>query len=174
MGHGSYMKTYNKRTPEERKADYLKCADALSIMKPSESITRQEVDKLATLKGLETALRYMPMKGSSPEQLYEDFRSRRGLERDLTIEEKIEILDRELQRLSTETRSILEVREEALLSNYGGDAVIQKGLGKLNSTTGGNSIARKLVIPEDLLQKHLDEGWNVDTALPSGKIVIKK
>lgn len=172
MGHGSYMKTYNKRTPEERRADYLKCVDALSIMRPSGTVTREEVDELTTLKGIETALRVMPMKGVPVETLYAGFKSRRGLERDLTISEKIEIADEQLEKLSRDMEFMIGVGEEAVLSDQGNDAVLQDGLRKLKASVEPKNLQK--IVREQELPEYIDEGWSFVAVLPSGKIVIKK
>jgi len=169
MGHGSYMKTYNKRTPEERKADYLKCAEALSIIKPSETVTREEVDKISTLKGLETALRSMPVKGVPIEKLYEDYKSRRGLKRELIIDEKIEILDKEVEGFSRHMQALLGLREEQATSDYGSESVIEAGLSRLKGSR--NQKTKQKVITEQELANYIEEDWEFVAVLPSGKIV---
>lgn len=172
MGHGSYMKTYNKRTPEERRADYLKCADVLSVMKPSEAVTREEVDKLTTLKGIETALRAMPVKGFPLENQYEDYKKRRGLTRELTIDEKIEIADKELESVSNHMQMMLGVGEDNLGSDYGSEKVIEEGLDRLKVMV--NRKERQLIVTEAELPRYIETGWSAMMVLPSGKIVIKK
>lgn len=50
MGHGSYMKTYYRRSEQERAADYLKCMMHLTVM--SDSADAAAIKKEATLEAL--------------------------------------------------------------------------------------------------------------------------
>jgi len=140
MGHGSYLKTYYKRTEEERGRDYLKCMPHLTIFSESPEMSRwKEAAKIEAIKAFAKSL---------------------GIE---NIEVKIAELRRKDKELSD---------EEAL------GHIIRKELGISKIKAGAerkreNSDPKK-IIDEDELEQYLAKGWDVQTVLPSGKILIKK
>jgi len=140
MGHGSYMKTYYKRTEEERARDYLRCMPYLTIFSESPDMSKwKEEAKIEAIKAFAKSL---------------------GIE---NIEVRIAKLKQEKPGISD---------EEAL-----GHA-IREGLGiaKLRAEVDGERKYNdpKKIIDEDELERYLANGWDVQTVLPSGRILIRK
>lgn len=131
MGHGSYLKTYYKRTEEERAADYLKCMPHLAIFGESPDMGRlKEEAKLEAIRVFAQALGIDPLRLRIEKQ--------KELGREPSNEEEIEAIQSEIKRLRV-----------------------------------GNNDPKKIVM-EDELPRYLAEGWDVQTVLPSGKILIRK
>ena len=131
MGHGSYLKTYYKRTEDERASDYLKCMPHLTIFAESPDMKRwKEEAKLEAVRAFAQALGVDPTKVRVEKQ--------KKLGREPTPEEEIETIQNEIKRFRSR-----------------------------------NSDPKKIV-GEKELERYLAQGWDVQTVLPSGRIIIKK
>jgi hypothetical protein len=138
MGHGSYMKTYYKRTEEERARDYLKCMPHLTIFGESPDVSRlKEEAKIEAIKAFAKTL---------------------GIE---NVEIRIAQLKEEEPEISDEEALGRVIREEL-------------GIAKLNNQMKRENMDPKKIINEGELERYLAEGWDVQTLLPSGKILIRK
>lgn len=138
MGHGSYMKTYYKRTEEERARDYLKCMPHLTIFGESPDVSRlKEEAKIEAIKAFAKTL---------------------GIE---NVEIRIAQLKEEEPEISDEEALGRVIREEL-------------GIAKLNTQIKRENMDPKKIINESELERYLAEGWDVQTLLPSGKILIRK
>lgn len=103
---------------------------------------------------------------------YEEYKKRRGLTRELTIDEKIEIADKELESVSNHMQIVLGVGEQRIGTDYGSEKVIQEGLDKLRVM-----VSRKkwqLTVTEEELPKYILNDWNVVAVLRSSKIAIRR
>ena len=134
MGHSSYMKTYYRRTEEERAKDYLKCMPYLTIF--SESPERvMATEELRKKQVLDT----VKLLGFPADKIK---RVEEALAKYATVDDAVE----EIRKLSLESYKVKE--------NPGKDP--------------------KKIIDESQLEKYLEEEWDVQTVLPSGKILVKK
>jgi integrase len=150
MGHGFYMKTYYKRSLQERQGDYLKCEQALGILSPSEGMTREEVEKAARLQFYSLGIDNSPMKRLFAEQLLKAEELRKG--KTLNVDEKLAFLESEYGMLRREEVDLMEA-----------------GTDKMNPEKQNQQ-----VIEESRLESLLAGGWVFVASLPSGKIVIRK
>ena len=125
------MKTYYKRTEEERANDYLRCMPYLLIFggSPDKDEWKKEA-KLEAIRAFAQALGVEPMRVRIEKQ--------KELGRDPSAEEEIKAIQTEIRRLRAE-----------------------------------NNDPKKIILEEEL-PKHLAEGWDVQTVLQSGKILIRK
>jgi len=140
MGHGSYLKTYYKRTEEERARDYLKCIPHLTIFSESPEMGRwKEAAKIEAIKAFAKSL---------------------GIE---NIEVRIAELRRKEPEISDEEALGQIIREELGIAKLKAEAESRRG----------NSDPKK-IIDEDQLEQYLAQGWDVQTVLPSGRMLIRK
>jgi hypothetical protein len=130
MGHGSYMKTYYKRTEEDRAGDYLRCMPYLTVFgeSPDKDKWKQEA-KLEAIRAFAQALDIDPMRLRIEKQ--------KELRRELTGEEEIGAIQNEIKKMRE--------RQDP-----------------------------QAIVAEEELEKHLAEGWEFVSVLPSKKIVIRK
>ena len=153
MGHRTYMDTYYKKPPEERRADYLKCMPNLTIFKP-----KTEDVELKTLKVLVESGQLDLSKSTVRKYLVE----------------KLGIEDMEIK--------IAKMRQEGVEGGEAFARIISDELGikpmrleisKPKFEANLNSDPKKIV-SEGELGRYLAEGWGIQTILPSGKIVVRK
>jgi len=92
MGHGSYMKTYYKRSEEERARDYLRCIPHLTILgeSPDKDKWKQEA-KLEAIRAFAQALDIDPMRLRIEKQ--------KELRREPTVEEEIGTIQNEIRKM---------------------------------------------------------------------------
>lgn len=132
MGHGTYLKTYYKRSEEERAKDYLKCATYLNVLGESQDVRRvKDEAKLEAIRVFAEALGVEPMRVRIEKQ--------KQLGREPNVDEEIQAIQNEIKKLR---------------SNPNNDP--------------------KMIVGEGELEHCIDDGWDVQTVLPSGKILIKK
>jgi len=131
MGHSSYMKTYYRRTDEERAKDYLKCMQHLTIYSesPDKKKWKEEV-KLESIRAFAKMLGVEPLSVRIEKQ--------KQLGREPTAQEEIKAIQNEVKKLRSENND------------------------------------PKKIITEEELPKHLADGWDIQTVLPSGKIVVNR
>lgn len=131
MGHGSYLKTYYRRTEDERAKDYLKCMPHLTVFGESPDMNRwKEEAKLEAVRAFAQAL------GVDPLRLRIEKAKESG--RELSSGEEIEAIQNEIKKLRSQKDD------------------------------------PKKIVDENELPKYLADGWDIQTVLPSGKIVIRK
>jgi len=131
MGHGSYMKTYYRRSEMERSRDFLRCLPYLSVFGESPDKKRlKEEAALEAIRVFAQAFEIDPMRIRIEKQ--------KTLGREPTPGEEIEALQNEIKKQRS-----------------------------------GSSDPKK-IIPEEELPEYLAEGWDVQTVLPSGKIVVRR
>ena len=131
MGHGSYMKTYYRRTERERKRDYLKCMAYLSVF--AENPDKKKLKEEAALQAIRLFAQTFEI---DPMRI--KIERRKTLGREPTTDEEIKAIQNEIKK----------------------------------QRSGSND--PKKIIPEEKLSEHLAEGWDIQTVLPSGKIVVKR
>jgi integrase len=92
MGHGSYMKTYYKRTEEERARDYLRCMPYLTVLgeSPDKDRWKQEA-KLEAIRAFAQALDIDP--------IHVRIEKQKELRRELTAEEEIGAIQNEIKKM---------------------------------------------------------------------------
>jgi len=95
MGHGSYMKTYYRRTEEERAKDYRRCMPYLTIFgeSPKKSKWKEEA-KLEAIRAFAQAMDVDPMRVRIEKQ--------KELAREPTAEEEIKAIQNEIKKLRSE------------------------------------------------------------------------
>ena len=131
MGHGAYLKTYYRRTEEERAQDYLRCMPSLTILKDSPEMEKVKKDAV-----LEAMRAFAQAYGVDPNRVRIERQKETGKEP--TTDEEILGIQNEIKKLRSENTD------------------------------------QKKIISENDLQQHLAEGWDIQTVLPSGKIVINR
>lgn len=151
MGHSFYMQTYYRRSREDRMADYAKCADALSIMRPAGFIGQEDMDKKATLRFYWLSVENSPM-GRPPEGILEEAQRLRG--RNLSMDEQIALFRDIYQELREQEIALMEQGKDRLIPEE-------------------KSVSHK-VIDESSLEEHLSEGWTFVSQLRSGRIVVTR
>jgi integrase len=152
MGHSFYMQTYYRRSKEDRMDDYSKCAESLCIVKPSSSVTREEVEKKVALQFYWLNVENSPV-GKSPKKILEDVELRLG--KPLAMDEQISLLK----------EAYADVREQEV-------ALMEQGRDRL--IPDEDELPSQKVIDEDHLEEHLRDGWEFISQLKSGRIVVKK
>lgn len=85
----------------------MKCLGVLSVVKPSNSVTTEEVERQAILKHYELGIEDCPVKDKDVKQIL--LEEQRRLGRDLTIDEKITALKEEYQRLRSLSIIVLQL-----------------------------------------------------------------
>ncbi|MHB1778006.1 MAG: site-specific integrase, partial [Acidimicrobiales bacterium] len=127
---------------EDMRGSFKKASQFLETtkMEPSEeqmAHVKQQVEKDMApswrLNYLEDWLSGSVIKGLPPEKLYEIYKKERGISRDLTIEEKIEILQHERDRINGEIGQRLGVKETEVLGEHGTMKQLKEGSDRLRS-----------------------------------------
>jgi integrase len=168
MGHKYGLDESYLRVPEEEQAKlYLKAEPRLTIMSEGE-ISREEVEKIAELYrwlGNYDAGSWLTSK--SGEEIIKEAEKRVG--RELTIEEKIEVLKRTWNELIEERRKWASQYHKIYKPNPAQtDCELA---GKQNSNC--KRYEHKIVNEDELLQ-YLDSGWEIVKELSGRRIVIRR
>jgi integrase len=165
MGHSFYMKTYYRRSKEDRMADYAKCVDALAIVRPSRLIAPEDVDKKATLKFYWLSIENSPF-GRPPKEVLEE--AERNLGRKLTLDDQIDIL-RDVYQGPGGVRE-----QEIALMEEGTDRVApEKQSVPSQKVILGPEFERR-DIPRGELQAYLDQDWEPDVPNPPDRFIVKR
>lgn len=126
------MKTYYRRTEEERTKDYLSCMPYLTIFSESPERVR-ETEELRKKQVLDTVkLLGFP-------------------------EDKIKRVEEALAKFATVDDAMEEIRKLSLEDHK----------------VRGNPTSDPKIIDESSLEVYLTQGWDIQTVLPSGRILVK-
>jgi integrase len=167
MGHKYGLDESYLRVPEEEQGKfYLKAEPRLTIMSEGGEVSREDVEKIAEYHrwlGAFTTLyiRY----GKTGEDIIKEVEERIG--RQLTIEEKIEVLKREWEKIM-----MVEVESESRREH--GAEHQQSDCDPTVSKQNSNSkrYEHKIVSEDELLQ-YLDNGWEIVKELSGGRVVVR-
>jgi len=151
---------------------------------------KADYDKLATLRGYETALTIIPVKGIPPEAHYEHYRKEHGIYGDLTMDQKIEMLKTLAEGRASDFARFASAGEEVVMRELemqgGSPAESLKRARHSNGESGPpKAAASETRISEERqqVQKRVEErdldglmqdGWQFVATLPSGKVVVRK
>jgi integrase len=152
MGHGSYLKTYYKRTEEERARDYLKCVPHLTVFSESPEMSRwKEAAKIEAIKAFAKSL------GISD------------------IEVKIAKLRKETPQLDEMETIGRIIRSELGIKPLETSTKKRKeDKHNCDEPTNRSPYGAKIVTNEKELIQHLNEGWNLIKEISGGRFIIRK
>jgi hypothetical protein len=187
MGHKGDIEnryTINKRRLppdliEEMRKSFKRASELLETgrMEASEEqiekvkqAVKEEMNRTIELTTLEAVLKAMPVKGSPPQELYDEYRKEHRLERELTVQEKVAILEKQRDAIVEQTRFLVGEGEEAVMSDYGHGSPtdVLRGIPRKTKEDPQE------VIDESNLAEYLRNGWTFVSQLASGKVVVKK
>jgi len=150
LGHiprGAQGQAYSRPSVEDLRTEYAKAYPKLRVFKTG--IAAEDIEKVADLRYYKLWIEDSPLKDVSPEVLITEQEKKLG--RPITVMEKVALLRAKYEELRTEQNELMDAGTESI-------APVSNG--------------SKKIVTEDELQDYLNQGWDVSTALPSGKIVI--
>jgi integrase len=168
MGHKYGLDESYLRVPEEEQGKfYLKAEPRLTIMSEGGEVSREDVEKIAEYHrwlGAFTTLyiRY----GKTGEDIIKEVEERIG--RQLTIEEKIEVLKREWEKIM-----MAEVESESR-RKHGAEHQQSDCDPTVNEQNSNSKRYEHKIVGEDELLQYLDNGWEIVKELSGGRVVIRR